>query len=68
MALMITDDCANCGVCEDECPNEAISEGEEYFVIDPAKCQECVGEADEPQCVEVCPTECIVPNPAHPRA
>ena len=27
MALMITDDCINCDVCEPECPNNAIYEG-----------------------------------------
>lgn len=68
MALMITEDCASCGVCEDECPNEAISEGDDIYEIDPTKCMECKGEFDEPQCIEVCPTECIIPNPDHPRA
>merc|ERR1711916_95952 len=43
MATHITDDCINCGACEPECPNQAISEGEEYYVIDPARCTECVG-------------------------
>ncbi len=65
MALMITDDCINCDVCEPECPNQAISMGEEFYVIDPAKCTECVGHFDEPQCVQVCPVACIPPNPAH---
>ena len=41
MALIITDECINCDVCEPECPNEAISAGEEIYVIDPAKCTEC---------------------------
>jgi ferredoxin len=49
MALMITDECINCDVCEPECPNDAISQGEEIYVIDPAKCTECVGHFDEPQ-------------------
>ncbi|MDO5623579.1 MAG: YfhL family 4Fe-4S dicluster ferredoxin [Pseudomonadota bacterium] len=65
MALMITDECINCDVCEPECPNEAISMGEEIYVIDPAKCTECVGHFDEPQCVQVCPVECIPVNPQH---
>ena len=65
MALYITDECINCDVCEPECPNEAISQGIEYYVIDPAKCTECVGHFDEPQCVEVCPVECIPKDPAH---
>ena len=65
MALMITDECINCDVCEPECPNQAISMGEEYYVIDPARCTECVGHFDEPQCVQVCPVECIPINPEH---
>ncbi|HSI48959.1 MAG TPA: YfhL family 4Fe-4S dicluster ferredoxin [Ideonella sp.] len=65
MALMITDECINCDVCEPECPNEAISMGELYYVIDPAKCTECVGHFGEPQCVQVCPVECIPINPEH---
>lgn len=63
MALMITDDCINCDVCEPECPNQAISLGPEIYVIDPNKCTECVGHFDEPQCVQVCPVSCIPVNP-----
>lgn len=63
MALMINEECVNCGVCEPECPNEAISEGEDIYVIDPHKCTECVGFYDEPQCVDVCPVDCIVTDP-----
>ena len=63
MALMITDECINCDVCESECPNGAISQGEEIYEIDPNKCTECVGHYDTPQCVEVCPVDCIVLNP-----
>ncbi|PWK83112.1 YfhL family 4Fe-4S dicluster ferredoxin [Fulvimonas soli] len=65
MSLKILDTCVNCDVCEPACPNKAISLGEEYYVIDPALCTECVGHFDEPQCVAVCPVECIVPDPAH---
>ena len=65
MALIITDECINCDVCEPECPNEAISQGPEIYVIDPAKCTECVGHFDEPQCVEVCPVDCIPVDPDH---
>ena len=61
MALVITDECINCDVCEPECPNDAISAGEEIYVIDPLKCTECVGHFDEPQCRKVCPVDCI-PN------
>jgi ferredoxin len=63
LALKITEECINCDVCEPECPNEAISQGLEYYVIDPDKCTECVGHFDTPQCVEVCPVECIPPDP-----
>jgi ferredoxin len=63
MALMITDECINCDVCEPECPNSAISMGVEIYVIDPGKCTECVGHFDKPQCVEVCPVDCIPVNP-----
>lgn len=63
MALLITHDCINCDVCEPECPNQAISQGEEIYLIDPARCTQCVGHFDTPQCVEVCPVDCIVPDP-----
>ena len=63
MSLMITDECINCDVCEPECPNGAISQGEETYVIDAAKCTECVGHCDESQCVAVCPVDCIVVDP-----
>jgi ferredoxin len=63
MALLINDECVNCGVCEPECPNSAISEGDDIYIIDPIKCTECVGHYDEPQCVEVCPVDCIVKDP-----
>ena len=65
MALIITDECINCDVCEPECPNEAISQGPEIYQIDPARCTECVGHFDRPQCVEVCPVDCIPVDPAH---
>jgi ferredoxin len=63
MSLFITDECINCDVCEPECPNGAISQGPEIYVIDPALCTECVGHFDEPQCVEVCPVDCIPEDP-----
>lgn len=63
MALMITDECINCDVCQPECPNDAISQGEEYYVINPDLCTECVGHHEESQCVEVCPVDCIIPDP-----
>ncbi|MCX9155562.1 YfhL family 4Fe-4S dicluster ferredoxin [Niveibacterium sp. 24ML] len=65
MALMITDECINCDVCEPECPNNAISQGAEIYEIDPNKCTECVGHYDEPQCQQVCPVDCIPLSPEH---
>lgn len=63
MALMINEDCINCGACEPECPNEAISEGDPVYVINPDLCTECVGYYDEPQCISVCPVDCVEQNP-----
>jgi len=63
MALMITDECINCDVCEPECPNKAIYQGPEIFHIYPELCTECVGHFDAPQCVEVCPVSCIHTDP-----
>ena len=65
MALIILDECINCGACEPECPNKAISPGDNKYVIDPDKCTECVGHFPESQCVQVCPVDCIKPDPAH---
>ncbi len=63
MALIITDECINCDVCEPVCPNNAISQGEEIYHINPSKCTECVGHFDTPQCQELCPVECIPLDP-----
>ncbi len=49
MAFSINDDCISCGLCESECPVEAISEGDGKFVIDAEKCTECGN------CADVCP-------------
>ena len=68
MSLLITEECINCDVCEPECPNNAISQGEDYYVIDPSLCTECVGHFDTPQCISVCPVECIHPDPAYPES
>ncbi len=65
MALLITDECINCDVCEPACPNDAISEGDDIYVIDPDLCTECVGHFDEPQCVVICPVDCIPKDPDH---
>jgi len=63
MALQIKDDCTLCDACVPVCPNEAISAGEEIYVIDPDRCTECVGAKDEPQCKLVCPVDCIDADP-----
>ncbi|MFT7227700.1 MAG: ferredoxin [Methylophilaceae bacterium] len=63
MSLMITDECINCDVCEPVCPNEAIYQGQDIYEIDPNLCTECVGHYDTPQCVSVCPIDCIPMNP-----
>lgn len=65
MALLIIDECINCDVCEPECPNDAISQGEEIYQIDPDRCTECVGHFETSQCVEICPVECILIDPQH---
>ena len=65
MSLMINDECINCGACETECPNSAITQGDSIYVIDPNKCTECVGHFDEPQCRVICPVACIPNDPAN---
>ena len=63
MAYKITDDCISCGACEAECKNNAISEGETSYVIDPDKCTECVGNHESPKCAEVCPVDACITDP-----
>lgn len=63
MALYITDECINCDVCEPECPNEAIYQGDEIYEINPDLCTECIGHFETSQCVEVCPVDCIPIDP-----
>lgn len=65
MALMITDECINCDVCEPACPNQAIYQGELIYEIDSNLCTECVGHFDQPQCQIVCPVDCIPLDPRH---
>lgn len=55
MAYIISDDCIKCGTCIDECPNEAISEGETKYVINPDACVDCG------TCADACPSEAIHP-------
>ncbi len=54
MAHLITDECIACGSCMEECPEDAISEGDIYL-IDPKLCTDCGA------CAEVCPVEAILP-------
>lgn len=61
MAYKITEECTACDLCREECPVEAISEGDPIYVIDPDKCVECKGYHDSPRCVEVCPVDACVP-------
>jgi hypothetical protein len=63
MATMITADCINCGACEPECPNNAISQGDPVYVIDPLLCTECVGFHDYEACAAVCPVDVCVTDP-----
>ena len=53
MAYNITDACVKCGSCAENCPVEAISEGEDKYVIDADVCVSCG------TCVDNCPTEAI---------
>jgi ferredoxin len=65
MPFVIRDHCTSCAACEEECPPEAISAGDDAFVIDPARCDECAGVPGEPLCVIACPIDdCIVREPA----
>ena len=60
MSLIITDECIACDACREECPNMAIEEGDPIYIIESDRCTECVGSFDEPQCIEVCPVDCII--------
>ena len=63
MSYTITEECTCCGACESECPNEAITEGDPIYVIDPDKCTECVGAHDSSQCADICPLDACIPDP-----
>ncbi len=54
MPQKITEECISCGACEPECPNEAISLGEDIYQINPEKCDDCE------TCKGVCPVDCII--------
>ena len=51
MAYKITDDCISCGLCAENCPVEAITEGDGKYEIDADKCIDCG------TCAENCPVE-----------
>jgi ferredoxin len=65
MAYKITEECAACGSCELECPNQAISEGDSIYKIDADKCTECVGFFETSKCAEICPVNAPQPDPKH---
>ncbi len=65
MAYYITSDCINCGACEPECPNTAISEGDPVYVIDPDRCTQCIGHYESSRCAEVCPVDSCLTDPNH---
>ena len=65
MALMITDECINCDVCEPECPNGAISQGDDFHLCNADSYRQCVGHYETSQCVDVCPVDCIPLDPSH---
>jgi len=51
--------CTGCGSCEFECPNGAIKMKGDIYAINAAKCTECAGKFDSPQCVAACPADAI---------
>jgi len=65
MAFVICVDCISCGMCIEVCPNDAISESDSVYIIDPNLCTECVGDFEEPQCIRICPVDAIASDPEH---
>lgn len=59
---MIYEECIACDACREECPQDAIEEGEPFYTINPDKCTECIGDYDEPSCISACPTDAIIPD------
>ena len=62
MAYKIVDTCNNCRACEPVCPNGAISDGPDIFLIDSEKCTECVTFNPIPACADVCPVKIKLPQ------
>jgi ferredoxin len=60
VSLVITDECINCDVCEPACPNQAIAFHDQYYKIDQQLCTYCVGFYETPQCMLLCPVDCII--------
>ncbi len=53
-AKINAEECVGCGTCVDECPENAITMGDdEIAVVDADKCTECG------TCVDACPSEAI---------
>jgi len=63
MAYKITDECISCGACEPDCPNQAISEGDTQYEVNPDRCTQCVGAFETPRCADLCPVDACIPDP-----
>jgi len=55
LAHVISDECINCGACDESCPTNAISEVDEKRAIDADTCIDCGA------CVDTCPVNAISP-------
>lgn len=53
MAYKISDECIECGACASVCPNDAISEGDGKYEINPDLCISCGA------CADQCPMSAI---------
>mgnify|MGYP002077038127 FL=1 len=53
MAYIISDECISCGACSDQCPVNAISEGDTQYIIDADTCISCGA------CSDQCPVSAI---------
>lgn len=49
----ISEECVQCGSCAAVCPNDAISQGEDRYLINQELCTECG------TCSSECPVEAI---------